>query len=375
MNNEELYNTLGVGKDASQDEIKKAYRKLSKQYHPDLNKDAGAEEQYKKVQEAYETLGDEQKRASYDQYGAAGANGGFGGGAGGFGGQGGFSGFQGGGGFGGFEDIFSNFFGGGAQTNPSAPREGDDLQYRINLKFEEAIFGVEKEIKYNREDICETCGGNGAKPGTEPITCTNCGGSGQINVDRQTPLGMMRSTVTCDVCHGTGKQILEKCPTCQGSGHQKRPHTVKVKVPAGVETGQQMRLQSQGEAGYNGGPFGDLYVRFQVEPSKQFERDGSEIFLEIPINYIQATLGDEIEVPTVHGNVKLKIPAGTQPGQVFRLKGKGAPKLRGSGNGDQQVTVTLEVPKKLSKGEEESLKAYAKASNISVKANKKGLFK
>lgn len=368
MNNEEFYDTLGVSKNATQDEIKKAYRKLSKQYHPDLNKAADAEENYKKVQEAYDTLGDEQKRASYDQFGAAGANGGFGGD------QGGFSGFQ-SGGFGGFEDIFSSFFGEGRQSNPSAPRQGDDLQYRINLKFEEAIFGVEKEIKYNREDLCQTCGGSGAKPGTKPTTCSKCGGRGQINVDRQTPLGMMRSTITCDVCHGTGQEIKNKCTACRGTGHEKRAHTVKVKVPAGVETGQQMRLQNQGEAGFNGGPFGDLYVRFQVEASKQFKRDGSEIFFEMPINFIQAVLGDEVEVATVHGNVKLKIPAGTQTGTNFRLRGKGAPKLRGSGNGDEHVVVNIEVPKKLTKEQEETLRAYAKASNISVTGAKKGLFK
>jgi molecular chaperone DnaJ len=370
MNNEEYYNTLGVGKNASQEEIKKAYRQLSKKYHPDLNKEAGAEERYKKVQEAYDTLGDDQKRANYDQFGAAGANAGFGG----AGGQGGFSGFQ-GGGFSGFEDIFSSFFGGGGQANPSAPRQGDDLQYRINLKFEEAIFGVEKEIKYNREDLCQTCGGSGAKAGTQATTCSKCGGRGQLNVDRQTPLGVMRTTVTCDVCGGSGKEIKEKCETCRGAGHQKRPHVVKVKVPAGVESGQQMRLQNQGEAGFNGGPFGDLYVRFQVEPSDKFERDGSEIFFEMPINFIQAALGDEIEVPTVHGNVKLKVPSGTQTGTNFRLKGKGAPKLRGSGNGDEHVVVTIEVPKKLNKEQEEALKAYAKASNISVTGGKKGLFK
>jgi molecular chaperone DnaJ len=365
MNNEEFYQTLGVSKDASQDEIKKAYRKLSKQYHPDINKEPGAEDKYKAVQEAYDTLGDEQKRASYDQFGAAGANGNpFGGGAGGF------QGFQ-GGGFGGFEDIFQSFFGGGGGNNPNAPRPGDDLQYRINLTFEEAAFGVEKEIQYNREDSCETCGGTGAKPGTQPQTCSKCGGRGQINVDRQTPLGMMRSTVVCDVCHGSGKMISDPCVTCRGTGHEKRKHTVKVKVPAGVETGQQMRLQSQGEAGFNGGPYGDLYVRFTVARSDKFERDGSEIFLKLDINFVQAALGDEVQVPTLKGDVKMKIPAGTQTGTDIRLKGKGAGKLRGNGFGDQHVIVRVDVPKKLNDKQKKALRDFDEAGETNAFGKKK----
>ena len=238
MNNTEYYDRLGVSKDASQDEIKRAYRKMSKKYHPDINKEPGAEEKYKEVQEAYETLSDDQKRAAYDQYGPDGANG--------FGGQGGFGGFDGGAGFGGFEDIFSSFFGGGATRNPNAPRQGDDLQYRVNLSFEEAIFGAEKEVHYNREATCKTCSGSGAKPGTSPVTCGRCHGQGVINVDTQTPLGMMRRQVTCDVCHGTGQEIKEPCQTCHGTGHEKQSHKVSVKIPAGVETGQQIRLAGQG---------------------------------------------------------------------------------------------------------------------------------
>lgn len=375
MNNTEYYERLGVDKNASQDEIKKAYRKMSKKYHPDLNKEEGAEDKYKEVQEAYETLSDEQKRAAYDQYGEAGANGGFGGG--GFGGASGFSGFGGAsGGFGGFEDIFSSFFGGGgAQVNPNAPRQGDDLQYRINLKFEEAIFGVEKQVKYNREELCHTCGGSGAKAGTHPETCHKCGGRGQINVVRDTPLGRMQTQTTCDVCHGTGKEIKEKCTTCHGSGHEKVAHTVKLTVPAGVETGQKMRLQGQGDAGVNGGPYGDLYVVFQVEASDKFERDGAEIYYKMPMDFVQAALGDEVEVPTVHGNVKLKIPAGTQTGANFRLKGKGAPKLRGSGNGDQYVIINIVTPKNMNQAQKEALQAFAKASGIEVSGSgKKGFF-
>ena len=365
MNNTEYYERLGVSQSASQDEIKKAYRKLSKQYHPDINKDAGAEDKYKEVQEAYETLGDAQNRAAYDQYGAAGANGG------GFGGAGGFSGFGGGGGFGGFDDIFSSFFGGGGgQSNPTAPRQGEDLQYRVNLKFEEAIFGVEKEVSYNRDQACNTCHGDGAKPGTKVETCHKCGGHGQVQVARDTPLGRVMTTATCDVCHGTGKEIKEKCPTCHGSGHEKQLHKIKVKVPAGVETGQQMRMNGGGDAGKNGGRYGDLYVIFNVAASKQFERDGAEIFYEMPLEFVQAALGDEVEIPTVHGTVKLKVPAGTQTGQNFRLRGKGAPKLRGTGNGDQHVIVNIVTPKKLNDAQRDALQAFAKASGHTVTSQK-----
>ncbi len=369
MNNTEFYDRLGVSKDASQAEIKKAYRKMSKKYHPDINKEPGAEEKYKEIQEAYETLGDEQKRAAYDQYGPAGANGGFGGGAGGF------SGFD-GAGFGGFEDIFSSFFGGGGgMRNPNAPRQGDDLQYRVNLTFEEAVFGVEKEVVYNRESTCSTCHGSGAKPGTSPVTCSRCHGSGVINVDTQTPLGMMRRQVTCDVCHGKGKEIKEPCHTCHGTGHEKKTHKVSVKIPAGVETGQQIRLQGQGEAGFNGGPYGDLFVIINVLPSNKFERNGSTIYYTMNISFVQAALGDTVEVPTVHGDVEMTIPAGTQTGKTFRLRGKGAPKLHGGGQGDQHVTVNIVTPTKLNDAQVKALKQFAQAGGDKVgNPKKKGFF-
>ncbi len=367
MNNTEYYDRLGVSKDASQDEIKRAYRKLSKKYHPDINKEPGAEEKYKEVQEAYETLSDDQKRAAYDQYGPDGANG--------FGGQGGFGGFDGGAGFGGFEDIFSSFFGGGATRNPNAPRQGDDLQYRVNLSFEEAIFGAEKEVHYNREATCKTCSGSGAKPGTSPVTCGRCHGHGVINVDTQTPLGMMRRQVTCDVCHGTGQEIKDPCQTCHGTGREKQSHTVSVKIPAGVETGQQIRLAGQGEAGFNGGPYGDLFVVINVNPSDKFTRDGSTIYYTLNISFVQAALGDTVEVPTVHGNVEMIIPAGTQTGKTFRLKGKGAPRLRGGSQGDQLVTVKIVTPTKLNDAQKEALLAFAKASgDEKVAPQKKGFF-
>lgn len=367
MNNTEYYDRLGVSKDASQDEIKRAYRKMSKKYHPDINKEPGAVEKYKEVQEAYETLSDDQKRAAYDQYGPDGANG--------FGGQGGFGGFDGGAGFGGFEDIFSSFFGGGATRNPNAPRQGDDLQYRVNLSFEEAIFGAEKEVHYNREATCKTCSGSGAKPGTSPVTCGRCHGQGVINVDTQTPLGMMRRQVTCDVCHGTGQEIKEPCQTCHGTGHEKQSHKVSVKIPAGVETGQQIRLAGQGEAGFNGGPYGDLFVIINVNPSDKFTRDGSTIYYTLNISFVQAALGDTVEVPTVHGNVEMTIPAGTQTGKTFRLKGKGAPRLRGGSQGDQHVTVKIVTPTKLNDAQKEALLAFAKASgDEKIAPQKKGFF-
>ena len=367
MNNTEYYDRLGVSKDASQDEIKRAYRKMSKKYHPDINKEPGAEEKYKEVQEAYETLSDDQKRAAYDQYGPDGANG--------FGGQGGFGGVDGGAGFGGFEDIFSSFFGGSATRNPNAPRQGDDLQYRVNLSFEEAIFGAEKEVHYNREATCKTCSGSGAKPGTSPVTCGRCHGQGVINVDTQTPLGMMRRQVTCDICHGTGQEIKEPCQTCHGTGHEKQSHKVSVKIPAGVETGQQIRLAGQGEAGFNGGPYGDLFVIINVNPSDKFTRDGSTIYYTLNISFVQAALGDTVEVPTVHGNVEMTIPAGTQTGKTFRLKGKGAPRLRGGSQGDQHVTVKIVTPTKLNDAQKEALLAFAKASgDEKIAPQKKGFF-
>ena len=367
MNNTEYYDRLGLSKDASQDEIKRAYRKLSKKYHPDINKEPGAEEKYKEILEAYETLSDAQKRAAYDQYGPDGANG--------FGGQGSFGGFDGGAGFGGFEDIFSSFFGGGATRNPNAPRQGDDLQYRVNLSFEEAVFGAEKEIHYNREVTCKTCSGSGAKPGTSPVTCGRCHGHGVINVDTQTPLGMMRRQVTCDVCHGTGQEIKDPCQTCRGTGREKQSHTVSVKIPAGVETGQQIRLAGQGEAGFNGGPYEDLFVVINVNPSDKFTRDGSTIYYTLNISFVQAALGDTVEVPTVHGNVEMVIPAGTQTGKTFRLKGKGAPRLRGGSQGDQLVTVKIVTPTKLNNAQKEALLAFAKASgDEKVAPQKKGFF-
>lgn len=363
MAEKDYYSILGVSKDASDDEIKHAYRKLSKKWHPDINKAPDAEAKFKEINEAYETLSDPQKRANYDQYGSAdGAGAGFGG----AGGQGGFGNFDGGSGFG-FDDIFSQFFGGGQQrADPSAPRQGRDLQYQMTLEFEEAIFGKKTEIKYNREAQCKTCHGTGAKPGTSPVTCSNCGGRGYVVTETNTPLGRMQSRQTCPVCHGTGKEIKEKCPTCGGRGKTDERHTLEVKVPAGIDDGQQMRLQGQGEAGDNGGPYGDLYIVFRVKPSKDFTRDGSTIYVNQDITFARAALGGKIQVKTVHGDVELKVPAGTQTGTTFRLKGKGAPRLRGNGNGDERVTVNVVTPKALNKEQKIALEAFAKASGDNI---------
>lgn len=370
MADRDYYDVLGVGKDASEADIKKAYRKLSKKYHPDINKAPDAEAKFKEVNEAYETLSDSQKRASYDQFGKAGMDG-----AGGNPFGGGYS--QGGdyGGFGDFGDIFSQFFGGGSRAaNPNAPRQGEDLQYRMDLKFEEAIFGKETKITYSRNATCHTCDGSGAKPGTSPVTCPKCQGTGFVEVEQQSPLGRIRSRQACDRCGGKGKIIENPCETCHGTGKEKQSHEIKVTVPAGVEDGQQMRLEGQGEAGENGGPYGDLYIVFRVKPSDKYQRDGTEIYITIPITFPQATLGDEIKVDTVHGPVSLKIPAGTQSGTKFRLRGKGAPHLRSKQMGDETVTVNVTTPKHLNDKQKEALMEFVRAGGEKIDPQNSNLF-
>lgn len=371
MAKRDYYEVLGVSKTASDDEIKKAYRKLSKTYHPDINKAEDAADKFKEVAEAYEVLSDSQKRAAYDQYGHASTDPNFGSGFGGGGfGGGGFGGFT-----GGFDDIFDTFFGGGGRSrNYNAPRQGSDLQYRLHLKFEEAIFGKEETIRYAREEECKTCNGSGAKHGTTPKTCSKCHGAGAVQVERNTPFGRVMQQAVCDVCQGSGKEIVDKCHDCHGKGHVEKEHSVNVTIPAGVEDGQQLRLAGQGEVGSNGGPYGDLYVVFSVEESDIFDRDGAEIYYVLPISFVQATLGTEIEVPTVHGNVKLKIPAGTQTATNFRLRGKGAPRLRGTGNGDQHVKVSIVTPKNLNEQQREALHAFAEASGESITGDEGGFF-
>ncbi|MBS4761743.1 molecular chaperone DnaJ [Carnobacteriaceae bacterium zg-ZUI252] len=370
MSKRDYYEVLGVAKTASDDEIKKAYRKLSKKYHPDINKEPDADEKFKEIAEAYEMLSDPQKRAAYDQYGHAANDPNFG--------AGGFGGFSGGG----FEDIFSSFFGGGggfggfgsSQNRRNMARQGSDLQYRIHLTFEEAIFGKKETLTYHREQECHTCHGSGAKDGSKKQTCSKCSGRGFVNVEQNTMFGRMMSQATCDVCNGSGEVITEKCDTCHGVGREKKQHSVSVTIPAGVEDGQQMRLSGQGEAGYNGGPYGDLYVVFSVQESDRFDRNGADIYFEQTISFVQATLGDEIEVPTVHGDVKLKIPAGTQSGTSFRLRGKGAPKLRSSAMGDQHVKVKVLIPKDLNEKQKNLLREFAKAGGDNLPEEEEGFF-
>lgn len=356
MSKRDYYEVLGVDKGASKEEMKKAYRKLSKKYHPDINKEADAADKFKEVKEAYEVLSDDQKRAQYDRFGHTDPNQGFGGG-----GAGDF-----GGGFGGFEDIFNTFFGGGGgggrRRDPNAPRAGADLQYTMTLSFEEAVFGKDTEIEIPREEECDTCHGSGAKQGTKVETCSHCQGSGQLNVEQNTPFGRIVNRRVCHHCNGTGKQIKDKCRTCGGDGKVQKRRKISVKIPAGIDDGQQLRVSGQGEPGINGGPAGDLYVVFHVRNHDFFERNGDDVYCEMPITFAQAALGDEIEVPTLHGKVKLKVPGGTQTGTRFRVKGKGVPNVRGYGTGDQHVLIKVVTPSKLTEKQKQLLREFADIS-------------
>ncbi|SHN11100.1 molecular chaperone DnaJ [Gracilibacillus kekensis] len=347
----DYYEVLGVSKDASKDEIKKAYRKLARKYHPDVNKEEGTDQKFKEVKEAYEVLGNEQKKAQYDQFGHAGPQS-----------QGGFGGFGGGEDFGGFGDIFDMFFGGGGRRDPNAPRQGNDLQYAMTLEFEDAIFGKETDIQIPKEEDCDTCDGSGAKPGTKPETCSHCNGSGQLNVEQNTPFGRVVNRRVCHHCQGTGKMIKEKCSTCGGQGKVQTRKKIHISIPAGIDEGQQIRVPGQGEPGVNGGPAGDLYVVIQVKSHEFYEREGDHIYCEMPITFTQAALGDEIEVPTLHGKVKLKVPAGTQTGKTFRLKGKGAPNVRGYGQGDQHIKIRVITPTNLSDRQKDLLREFNEIS-------------
>ncbi|UXR68639.1 MULTISPECIES: molecular chaperone DnaJ [unclassified Staphylococcus] len=360
MAKRDYYEVLGISKSASKDEIKRAYRKLSKKYHPDINKEEGADEKFKEISEAYEVLSDENKRANYDQFGHAGAQGGFG--QGGFGGQD-FSGFGGGG----FEDIFSSFFGGAQrQRDPNAPRKGDDLQYTMTVSFEEAIFGTKKEISVRKEVVCHTCDGEGAKPGTKKHTCSYCNGSGHVSVEQNTILGRVRTQQVCPECNGTGQEFDEPCPTCHGKGTEVKTVKLEVTVPEGVDNDQQIRLSGQGSPGENGGPAGDLYVVFRVEPSDKFTREGDDVYYQHTINFAQAALGDEVKIPTLNGQGMLTIPAGTQSGKQFRLKGKGVKNVHGYGYGDLFINIKVHTPTKLNDRQKELLKAFAEESGDEI---------
>jgi chaperone protein DnaJ len=366
MAKKDYYEILGLTKGASDEDIKKAFRKLAIQYHPDKNKgNKEAEEKFKEINEAYQVLSDPEKKAQYDQFGTADFQGGFGGFDSGFD----FS------DIGGFGDIFSSFFGGGFSGGGgrrNAAERGADLEVTLRLTFEEAVFGVEKEININRHERCETCSGSGAKPGTSPKTCDKCGGSGQIRVQRSTPLGSFVSMSTCDKCSGKGKLITDPCQTCKGTGKEKKNRKIKVNIPAGVDNDNVIPLRGQGEHGANGGPPGDLYINLKVPTHPVFKRKGFDIFIDAPVSFAQAALGTELKVPTVDGDVKYAVPAGTQPGTVFRLKGKGVPRVNSAGRGDQYVNIVVEVPKTLNDKQREALKMFMEAGGEAVEDSRDG---
>lgn len=347
----DYYEVLGVSKDADATTIKRAYRKLAKTYHPDVNKEPDAEEKFKEVQEAYDVLSDDNKRAAYDRYGHAAFDqnaGGYGGGAGGF--QGGF----------GFDDvdlgdIFSSFFGGGSsqRTRQSGPRRGQDRYMQVEIDFMDAIKGKTMDLKINYDEPCLHCNGTGAESPNDYVTCSRCGGTGQIKTQQRTAFGTFVNQSVCPDCHGTGKVIKNKCKHCHGTGYTNKNITVELKIPAGIDSHQQLRVAGKGSRGANGGPNGDLYVEILVRKHPHFVRDGRNILISIPISAVNATLGCEVDVPTPYGEVSLKIPEGTQPGATLRLRGKGVKDLRSDNYGDELVKVEVKIPTKLSKEEKE----------------------
>lgn len=353
MSKRDYYEVLGVDKNASAEEIKKAYRKMARQYHPDVNKDANAEQKFKDVKEAYDVLSDSQKKAHYDQFGHTDPR---------QGGAGGFGGFSGAEDFGGFGDIFDMFFGGGRRRDPNAPSQGADLQYNLSIAFKDAVFGKEVDIEIPRTETCGTCHGDGAKPGTKPETCSVCNGTGQQEVVQNTPFGRIVNRRVCQNCHGQGKIVKEKCPTCHGAGQVKKRKKINITIPQGIDEGAKLRVSGEGEAGVNGGPPGDLFIVIHVKPHEFFEREGDDIYCEVPVTFTQAALGDELEVPTLEGRVKLKIPAGTQTDTYFRLRNKGVPRLRGYGQGDQHVKVIVVTPTKLTDKQRELLREFGQIS-------------
>jgi len=363
----DYYEILGLRRDASQEEIKKAYRKLAMHYHPDVNHGKESEAKFKEIKEAYDILGDPQKRDNYDRYGhQEDSFGGFGGG--------GFGDFS-----SGFEDIFDTFFGGGFSTRgrgqAASPRRGDDLRYDMEITLEDAVKGKETFINIPRTENCAKCGGTGAKEGSEPETCTTCGGSGQQQVIKNTAFGRFVSVRACEKCRGEGRIIKEHCPECRGQGRVIKERKIEIKIPGGVDTGSKLRVPGEGEAGTRGGPPGDLYIVLHVRPHKIFKRQNNDLVCDIPISFVYAALGGEIEVPTLDGRAKLRIPEGTQTGSVFRLKGKGVPSLRGFAKGDQLVKIKVEVPKRMNANQKNILKEFAKASGVDISGQEdKGFF-
>lgn len=353
----DYYESLGVGRGASAEDLKNAYRRLAKQYHPDVNQAAGAEERFKEINEAYAVLSDKDRRAAYDRFGHAGIKGmptdfDFG-----------------------FSDIFEEFFGFGmgGRRRRTAPRRGHDLRYDLRLEFEEAVFGAEKDIEFTRRDICSRCDGSGAEPGTTPVRCPTCQGSGEVRQVRQTLLGSMVSVTSCPNCGGRGETVGTPCQNCSGSGIEQRQIQETISVPPGVDNGTQIRISGEGEPGPNRGPRGDLYVVTAVKPHRYFRRRKDDILLDLSINLAQAVLGSEIEVPTVDGPEQLRIPAGTQSGRSFRLRGNGVPRLRRGGRGDQIVLISVEIPKSLTAEQRELFEQLAETLGSEVKPQERSL--
>lgn len=374
----DYYEVLGVDKSASADDIKRAYRKLAKKYHPDLNPgDKEAEAKFKEANEAYEILSDEDKKARYDAYGFAGVDPNYGAGAGGAG----FDGFDmgdifstifgGGGGFGGFGGGF-----GGQTRNPNAPQQGESLRADLTIDFMEAVTGCEKQVEVKRLENCPECSGSGCADGSQPTTCPDCRGSGVVNVQRRTAFGVMSTQTACSRCRGTGQIIDNPCRSCRGKGLVYKRKKITVKVPAGIDDGQRIAARGQGSAGKNGGPAGDVIVFISVRPHELFTRDGYDIYYQHNVSFVQAALGSDLEIPTVHGKVKYKLPAGTQPGTQFRLRGQGMPRLRTADKGDQWVTVQVDVPTNLTAAQREALQNFEDAMEGKApnKKKKKGFF-
>ncbi len=355
----DYYEILGVSRNASQEELKSAFRSLARKYHPDVNKEADAEEKFKEINEAYAVLSDEEKRRVYDQYGKDGLNG--------AGGVPDWTSMD-------FSDIFGEFFGfatGASRQRQNAPRRGADLSYAVSLAFEEAIFGVEKEIEITRDEVCSTCRGKGAEPGTTVTKCSTCGGRGEVRQVHQTFLGSMVQVVTCPTCNGRGEVINTPCHTCHGRGLERKTVKKTISIPGGVDNGNQVRLAGEGQPGVNGGPNGNLYIEIKVKQHKFFKRKGNDLLLDLNINVAQATLGADIEVPTIDGTAKLTIPAGTQPGKVFTLRGKGSPSVRSSGRGDQLVIVNVEVPSRLNPEQRKLFEQLAATLGTEVRPQEK----
>ena len=372
----DYYEVLGISKGASEEEIKKAYKKLARKYHPDVNPgDKDAEEKFKEINEANAVLSDPAKKARYDQFGFAGVDPNYGAGGPGWGD--GAAGFD----FGDLGDIFGSFFGGGfggfggSTQRRNAPQRGESIRVSVSISFTEAAFGCEKSVTIDRTESCPTCKGSGCAEGTTPEVCSECRGTGTVQVRRQTPMGVFSSTSACPKCGGKGKIIHQPCDDCRGSGFVRRRRTVQVSIPEGIDHGQTISLRGQGHAGKNGGPSGDLLITVMVKPHELFRREGTSVYCEAPITFTQAVLGTELEIPTIDGKVKYTIPEGTQTGTTFRLKGKGIPVLNGRGRGDQFVTVYIETPQNLTREQKDALRKFSELLGESNYEKQKSFFK